>query len=95
MSGPESLEANAQRALLAAVAACTVALATSTGALADDPPRAGNAKSNPMNMNKPMAGEMKKEGMKKGKVTKTAERKDAEIRKMPQEEKRSAGTVKS
>ena len=41
-----------------------------------------------------MAGEMKKEGMKKGDVKKAAEKKDSEIRKMIEKEQQSASTVK-
>ena len=94
MSDPQSLNAITQRVLLTAAAACTLALVTGTGALADDPPKAGTAKSKPMNMDEPMAGEMKKEGMKKGDVKKAAEEKDAEFRKMLEKEQQSASTVK-
>lgn len=94
MSDPKSLEAIAQRVVLTAAAACTLALATGTDALADDPPKASTAKSKPMGMDEPMAGEMKKEGMKKGDVKKAAEKKNAEMRKMIENEHQSAGTVK-
>ena len=94
MSNPKSLEAIAQRVLLSAAAVCPLALATGTDALSDDPPKAGTAKSKPMNMDEPMAGEMKKEGMKKGDVKKAAEKKDSEIRKMIEKEQQSAGTLK-
>ena len=94
MSDPRSLEAIAQRVLLTAAAVCTLALATCTDALADVPPKAGTAKSKPMNMDEPMAGEMKKEGMKKGDVKKAAEKKDSEIRKMIEKEQQSAGTLR-
>ena len=94
MSDPQSLNAITQRVLLTAAAACTLALVTGTGALADDPLKAGTAKSKPMNMDEPMAGEMKKEGMKKGDVKKAAEKKHSEIRKMIEKEQQSAGTLK-
>lgn len=94
MSNPKSLETIAQRVLLSAAAVCTLALGTGTGVLADDPPKAGTAKSKPMNMDEPMAGEMKKEGMKKGDVRKAAEKKDGEIRMMIEKEQQSAGTTK-
>ena len=94
MSDPDSLVAISQRVLLAVAAACALALATGTGALAADPPRAGTAKSRPMNMDEPMAGGMKKQGMKKGDVKKAAEKKDREMRKMIEKEQQSAGSVK-
>ncbi|MCX7143844.1 MAG: hypothetical protein NT123_22950 [Proteobacteria bacterium] len=80
--------------LLSAAAVCAFALASGSGALADDQPKAGTAKNKPMNMDEPMAGEMKKEGMKKGDVKKAAEKKDGEIRKMIEKEQQSAGTLK-
>ena len=94
MSDPKSLVAGTRRVLLAIAAGCALVLATGIGALAADPPKADTAKSKPMNMDEPMAGAMKKEGMKKGDVKKAAEKKDREMRKMIEKEQQSAGTVK-
>jgi pentapeptide MXKDX repeat protein len=86
MSDPKPLTALTRRGLLTVAAACAVAIATGTSALAADPPKADSAKSKPMNMDEPMAGAMKKEGMKKGDVKKAAEKKDREMRKMMEKE---------
>jgi hypothetical protein len=81
------------RVLLAVAAAGALAPITGAGAPAGVPPKASSAKSKPMNMEEPMAGEMKKEGMKKGDVKKAAEKKDRELRKMIETEQPSAGAV--
>jgi pentapeptide MXKDX repeat protein len=94
MADPKSLAVVARRVLLSLAVACALVLATGTGALAADLPKANTAKSKPMNMDEPMAGEMKKESMKKGDVKKAAEKKDREMRKMLEHERQSAGTVK-
>lgn len=94
MSDPKSLEAIAQRVVLTAAAACTLALATGTAALADDPPKASTAKSKPMNMDEPMPTKMAKPGMKMGDVKKAAEKKDREMRDKLKKEQQSAGTAK-
>ena len=92
MSDCKSLVAVTRRALLAIVTAC--ALVQAAGALAGDFPKTAGAKSKSMNMDEPMAGEMKKEGMKKGDVKKAAEKKDSEMRKMLEKEQPSGATVK-
>lgn len=94
MSDTRSSLAATRRVLLAIAAACALVLATGTGALAADPPKADTAKSKSMNMDEPMAGGMKKEGMKKGDVKKAAEKKDREMRRMIEKEQQSADTVK-
>ena len=62
--------------------------------MADGSPKEVAAESKPMNMDETMAGEIEKEGMKKGDVKKAAEKKDGEIRKMIDKEQQSAGTLK-
>jgi hypothetical protein len=94
MSDPKSLAAGARRVLPGLAAAYALVLATGTGALAADSPKAETARSKPMNMDEPMAGGMKKESMKKGDVKKAAEKKDREMRKMLENEQQPAGTVK-
>ena len=53
---------------------------------------AADAPANPMKMDEPMHGEMKKKTMKKGDVKKAAEKKEREMK--PMLEKESAGAAK-
>jgi hypothetical protein len=94
MSDTSSLAAITRQMLPGIAAGCALILAAGTGALAADAPKAETAKSKPMNMDEPMAGGMKKEGMKKGDVKKAAERKDREMRGMIEKEQQSAGAAK-
>jgi hypothetical protein len=79
MPGMKSLEALAVAALLA----------TGSGAWSADTP---SAPRNPMKIDEPMHGEMKKKSMKKGDVKKAAEKKDREMK--PMIEKETMGGVK-
>lgn len=81
-------------ALVRAAAVCAVVTATGLalgfGALAADKPTVAQAtQSEPMKMDEPMSGEMKKKGMKKGDVKKAAEEKEREMRGTIEQEERS------
>jgi len=83
-----------RRALVRGAAACAVAtaagLALGFGALAADQPRVAQAtKSEPMKMDEPMSGEMKKKAMKKGDVKEAAEKKEREMRDILEKEEKS------
>ena len=83
-----------RRALMRGAAACAVVTATGLafgfGALAADEPRVAQAtEREPMKMDEPMSGEMKKKGMKKGDVKKAAEKKEREMRDMIENEEKS------
>lgn len=65
----------------AVLAAATVPV---SGALGAETPAAAVAK--PMKMDDPMAGKMKRTGMKKGDVRKAAEQQDREMREMMEKE---------
>ena len=67
----------------ASLAAAALGLALALSASAAAP--AGNAK---MKMNEPMAGEMKKEGMKKGDVKEHAQKWDRKMKAMMEEEEK-------
>ena len=94
MSDPKSSHAGFRRVLLVIATACAFVLSTAIGGLAADTPTADTAKSKPMNMDEPMAGGMKKEGMKKGDVKKAAEKKDRKMRRIIEKEQQPADTVK-
>ena len=79
-------------ALVRGAAACAILTATgfAFGALPADEPRLAQATRNePMKMDEPMSGEMKKKGMKKGDVKKAAEKKEREMRDMIENEEKS------
>ena len=83
-----------RRASVRRAAACAVLAATGLAlgicALAADEPAVAQAqKSEPMKMDEPMSGEMKKKGMKKGDVKKAAEGKEREMREMLEKEEKS------
>ncbi len=88
------LAARIRCAFPAVAAACTLALAAGAAATAADAPKAESAKSKPMNMDEPMAGGMKKEGMKVGDVKKAAEKWDRKMRKMIEKEQQSGASAK-
>jgi len=67
------------------IAACLLGLLAGRS-LAADMPNADTVHPKPMNMNEPMAGEMKKKGMKKGDVKKAAEKHDQQMQKMLEKE---------
>jgi hypothetical protein len=56
---------------------------------ADKPGVEPAAQSEPMKLDEPMAGQMKKKGMMKGDMKKAAEKKDREMRPMIEKEERS------
>jgi hypothetical protein len=77
----------AQRAGIAAAAACAIAI-IATPDLAFSAASPAPARSTTMRMDEPMAGEMKKEGTKKGDVKQHAEQWEKEMKvKMEEEEK--------
>jgi len=83
-----------RRALVRGAAACVVVtaigLAFGVGALAADEPRVAQAtESEPMKMDEPMSGEMKRKGMKKGDVKRAAEKKEREMKDMIENEEKS------
>jgi hypothetical protein len=78
----------------ASAAACALALAAGAVASAADAPKSESAKSKPMNMDEPMAGGMKKEGMKVGDVKKAAAKWDRKMRKMIETEQQSGPGAK-
>jgi hypothetical protein len=82
----ESSKPCIRRVLRANAAACALALIAGAAAMAADQPKADSAKTKPMNMDEPMAGGMKKEGMKVGDVKRAAEKWDGKMRKMIKEE---------
>jgi pentapeptide MXKDX repeat protein len=92
MSEAKSLATATRCVLLGIFAGCALVLATGAGALAAEPTKADTTNNKPMNMDEPMAGGMKKEGMKKGDVRKAAEKKDREMRKKIEKEQQSAST---
>jgi len=67
------------------VAVCLLGLLAGRSPAADTP-NADTVHPKPMNMNEPMAGEMKKKGMKKGDVKRAAEKHDQQTRKMLEKE---------
>lgn len=96
MPGIDTLMAThvTRRALVRGAAACAVVAATGLafgfGALAADEPKVAQAtKSEPMKMDEPMSGGMKKKGMKKGDVKKAAEEKEREMKDMIENEEKS------
>jgi len=83
-----------RRALVRGAAACVVVTATGlafgVGALAADEPRVAQAtKSEPMKMDEPMAGGMKRKDMRKGDVKKAAEKKERDMKDMIENEEKS------
>lgn len=94
MSDSRNVRAVVQRAFLALATAYVLALTTGSGAIAAEPAKQPSVKSKPMNMDEPMAGEMKRESMKKGDVKKAAEQWDRKMRKMMQAEQKSGTTAK-
>jgi hypothetical protein len=78
----------------AIAAACVLALGPGTVSAAPDAPGADRAASKPMDVDAPMAGGMKKEGMKVGDVKKAAEKWDRKMRKMIEKERQPAADVK-
>lgn len=72
----------------AVLCAVFVGLALVAGARAADAPKAPQA-SQPMKMDEPMSGEMKKPGMKTGDVKKAAEKKEREMKALMQKEEQS------
>jgi len=80
--------------LVRGAAVCALAaaagLALGFGALAADAPAVAQAtQREPMRMDEPMSGEMKKKGMKKGDVKKAAEEKEREMRGTIEQEEKS------
>jgi hypothetical protein len=70
--------------------AAAIGLALGSSVLAADASSGARAtESEPMKMDEPMSGEMKKKGMKKGDVRKAAEKKEAEMRDMIEKEEES------
>jgi hypothetical protein len=79
-----------ERGVIHCAVAAAIGLALGSSVLAADASSVARAtESEPMKMDEPMSGEMKKKGMKKGDVKKAAERKDAEMRDMIEKEEKS------
>ena len=92
--GPPMTARVTRPASIRGAAVCAVVTATGLvlgfGALAADAPTLAQAtQSEPMKMDEPMSGEMKKKGMKKGDVKKAAEEKEREMRSMIEKEEKS------
>lgn len=82
----------ALRVLPAVALGC--ALAAATGVFAAEPAKADAAKGKPMNMDAPMAGGMKKEGMTLGDVKKAEKKWDRKMREMMEKEQQSRAAEK-